>query len=607
MKWVSLIINTSQSNQSNLTKTFSSVLFILLFLNLQDDNRIAAMSKSRKLELRDLVKRTWNHGFDNYMTHAFPKDELRPISCQGLGPDKNQANHEINDVLGNFALTLIDSLDTFIVFQDLDSFSKATRQIIETVPNFDLDSRVQVFETTIRVLGGLLSGHLFASDHENHWGYRLDWYHDELLHLAKDLADRMMPAFTASRTGLPYARVNLRFGISKGETRETCTAGAGSLLLEFATLSRLTNIPTYEQVARKALYALWNRRSELDLFGNTIDVQTGAWSYGIASIGAGIDSYYEYLLKSYVLLQDDSYLKLWEAAYKSVMTYIRSSDGFWYRGVNMQTGSIASLTIDSLAAFFPGLQILAGDIEGAIQSHMVYANLWIRYSGLPEVFDTARREATSLGYPLRPEFIESNYFLYRATKDEFYLEMAELVIHDLVERTWVDCGLACIADLKTGALDDRMNSFVLSETLKYLYLTFDEDNPINHKDDPFVFTTEGHILFIPNATDLPKNQRSQMAIPRSTKSKSNEKICSVFKPSIQSSKYSSGLKLTIRGRTDFELAKMLTGRIEGNSNSSIGWFDYGITQAPVLDVRKTLQSLEYLLRMFHYNKDSRDI
>lgn len=109
--------------------------------------------------------------------------------------------------MGNFSLTLIDALDTFVVFHDPANFSKAIRNVISAVPTFDLDSRVQVFETTIRVLGGLLSGHLFASDPDNTWGHRLDWYNDELLHLAEDLANRMMPAFTASRTGIPYARV----------------------------------------------------------------------------------------------------------------------------------------------------------------------------------------------------------------------------------------------------------------------------------------------------------------------------------------------------------------------------------------------------------------
>lgn len=69
---------------------------------------------------------------------------------------------------------------------------------------------------------------------------------------------------------------------------------------------------------------------------------------------------------------------------------------------------------------------------------------------MPEVFDTSRREATVLGYPLRPEFAESNYFLYQATKDEYYLEMAERVLHDLVDRTWVKCGLAGIRDVETG-------------------------------------------------------------------------------------------------------------------------------------------------------------
>ncbi|KAG0150778.1 hypothetical protein CROQUDRAFT_37750 [Cronartium quercuum f. sp. fusiforme G11] len=579
----------------------------------------AVMSKSRKLELRNLVRETWDHGFNNYMKHGFPLDELLPITCQGIGPDyHNPKNHEVNDVLGNFSLTLIESLDSFVIFRDLPRFSQATRQIIDSVPNFDLDSHIQVFETTIRVLGGLLSGHLFASDPQNTWGHRLDWYEGELLHLAKDLADRMMPAFTASRTGIPYARINLKYGVAKGEAEETCTAGAGSLLLEFATLSRLTNIPTYEQSARKALYALWNRRSGIDLFGNTINLQSGAWSYGVASIGAGIDSFYEYLLKAHVLLQEDSYLKLWDVAYKAVKTHIRSSDGFWYRGVNMQTGSLASYSIDSLSAFFPGLQILGGDVEAAIQSHMVYANLWIRYSGLPEVFDTHLREATSLAYPLRPEFVESNYFLFQATKDEFYLEMAERVLHDIINRTWVPCGLAGIKNLETGerntncALADRMNSFVLSETLKYLYLTFDEDNPINRKDEPFIFTTEAHILFLPNVADLPKNKRSPltkpyvpptsetdsqltaepnstMTKPSITKPKPNPNTCSVFKPSITNPKYSSGLKLSIRGRTDFELAKMLTGLDlwpeRWQSNETVEWSAYGRSEVPALDVR----------------------
>ncbi|PLW45188.1 hypothetical protein PCANC_11314 [Puccinia coronata f. sp. avenae] len=563
---------------------------LLLLLSILCGQSHPRMTKERKLELRDLVKKTWYHGFDNYITHAFPDDELRPLSCKGMGQDReNPNNHEINDVLGDFSMTLIDTLDTLIALRDYENFSLAVQRIVEQIPNFDLDSKVQVFETTIRVLGGLLSGHLFAQDPGHLWGHPIQGYDNQLLFLAKDLADRILPAFHASATGIPYARVNLRYGVVDGEGTETCTAGAGSLLLEFATLSRLVGDPIYENVAKKAFYALWDRRSSINLLGNTIDIQTGLWSYGVSSIGAGIDSFYEYILKSHVLLADDSFLDIWDQAYKAVMTYMRSPDGFWYRGVNMQTGAVATTTIDSLAAFWPGLQVLAGDIEAAIQSHMTYANLWARYSGIPEVFDIHRKQATALGYPLRPEFIESNYFLYRATKDEYYLEVAERVLTDLVNRTWVDCGLASIANLITGKLEDRQHSFMLSETLKYLYLTFDEDNPINHADHPFVFTTEGHILYIPDTREFREpegyptgwEERESMESDgvvweegrrrnKQTRGSGSTppQTCPVFDPSHRTPKTSNPFALSITARTDFDYAKLITGSQDAFINSN---------------------------------------
>jgi mannosidase alpha-like ER degradation enhancer 1 len=143
----------------------------------------------------------------------------------------------------------------------------------------------------------------------------------------------------------------------------------------------------------------------------------------------------------------------------------------------VQTGQLASVLVDSLSAFFPGVQTLVGDLESAIKAHAVYAFQWKRYGGLPELFDIHKRQAVSLGmsfrrsqvlrslptdlapttagYPLRPEFIESNLYLYQATKDEFYLEVAEQVLHDINNRTRVDCGLAAILDLTTGALEDK--------------------------------------------------------------------------------------------------------------------------------------------------------
>ncbi|GAA96680.1 glycoside hydrolase family 47 protein [Mixia osmundae IAM 14324] len=452
-----------------------------------------AMSNERKRQLRELTRETFNHGMRHYMRVAYPQAELRPLSCQPLGPSPDPTD-EINDVVGHFPLTLIDALDTFVVFQDKAGFERAVKDVLRQLSSFDMDSKVQVFEVTIRVMGGLLSAHIFASDETR--GFAISGYKGELLSLAQDLGERLLPAFQYSLTGMPFARINLRHGISRTESTETCTAGAGSLLLEFATLSRLTDNPIYEQVARKAFFSLWAKRSALNLLGNTIDLQTGAWIYGIASVGAGIDSFMEYMIKAYVLLGDEEYWNVFAESYDAIQQHVKSSEGHWYRGVNMHSGKIAQTHIDSLGAFWPGTQVLAGDVESAIKGHLVYANIWARYSGLPETFSIQNREAVSAGYPLRPEFIESTLYLYRATGDPYYLFVGERFIEDFVNRTRVDCGLASLKNVKTGGHDDRMHSFVLSETLKYAYLLFDESNPVHKDESNAVWSTEGHYLAV---------------------------------------------------------------------------------------------------------------
>jgi mannosidase alpha-like ER degradation enhancer 2 len=65
--------------------------------------------------------------------------------------------------------------------------------------------------------------------------------------------------------GIPYGTVNLVWGVPIGETNITCTAGGGTFLIEFGTLSRLTGDPTYEHVALRALQSLWSKRSSINL------------------------------------------------------------------------------------------------------------------------------------------------------------------------------------------------------------------------------------------------------------------------------------------------------------------------------------------------------
>ncbi|GAA5873021.1 hypothetical protein JCM1840_007299 [Sporobolomyces johnsonii] len=546
-----------------LLRPLTRCLAALLLLLGAPDPSAAFYSSERKRELRELAHDTWRHAYGSYKRVAFPADELLPLSCAKQGHDRrNLDNSAVNDVMGDYALTLVDSLDTFAMLGDRQGFEQAVRETIEHV-QFDVDSRVQVFEVTIRMMGGLLAGHLLASPPSSSSnsstfsssirGFSLPWYRSELLHLAHDLGRRLLPAF-ATPTGIPFARIHLQRGLrskdGKGESGETCSAGAGSLLLEFITLSRLTGEPIFEQVARRAFFAVWNRRSEIGLIGNTVDARTGTWLHGVSSTGAGVDSFFEYAAKAYVLTGEDEYLRVWDEAYSALQRYVRAPDGFWYRGVNMHTGQLASVLVDSLSAFFPGVQTLIGDLEGAIKSHAVYAFQWKRFGGLPELFDTHRRGGAQMGYPLRPEFIESNMYLYMATKDDYYLSVAEQILHDLNNRTRVPCGMAAVLDLGTGQLEDKMPSFVTSETLKYLYLTFDEENPFLTDDSAFVFTTEGHPLEIPH----PPRKRSLLSPP----SAEPPPVCMAHDP-LEDERYHHYLSLSVDRRTDWEHARWLAG------------------------------------------------
>ncbi|EMC99768.1 glycoside hydrolase family 47 protein [Baudoinia panamericana UAMH 10762] len=527
--------------------------------------------------LRDDAKHLFWHGFDNYMNHAFPEDELKPISCQPQTRNRDDPTDiGLNDVLGNYSVTLIDSLSTLAILasddnpkharQALTGFQNGVRALVELYGDgteggrcgkracgFDLDSKVQVFETTIRGVGGLLSAHLFAIGELPITGYTPAWttdkhgnatipwpagfrYSNQLLALAHDLASRLLPAFTTP-TGLPYPRVNLRHGIpfyrdaEEGVCRldgtssnprditETCSAGAGSLVLEFSTLSRLTGDTRFEHLAKTAFWAVWNRRSAVGLIGGGIDAESGQWTMPpLAGIGAGIDSFFEYALKSSILLSGlpfdtnntalhgpSSFLQAWTEAHSSIKRHVYRSSGIekhpYYAPTDLLTGAPRYTWIDNLSAYYPGLLVLAGELEEAIESHLLYAALWTRYSALPErwMAHNSFIDPSFKHWAGRPEFIESTYYLYQATRDPWYLHVGEMALRDIRRRCWTKCGWADLGDVTSGEQRDRMESFFLGETAKYLYLLFTPGHPLNRGDRPVVFTTEGHPLVIPDA------------------------------------------------------------------------------------------------------------
>ncbi|KAK6390165.1 hypothetical protein LTR65_005765 [Meristemomyces frigidus] len=554
--------------------------------------------------LRDDTRNLFYHGYNNYMAHAFPEDELKPISCKPQTRNRdNPADIGLNDVLGNYSVTLVDSLSTLAILASdedtghaghaLKEFQAGVKALVDLYGDgtekgrcgsracgFDLDSKVQVFETNIRGVGGLLSAHLFAAGdlpirgytpvwEEDGFGNRAtDWrdgfvYDGQLLRLAHDLASRLLPAFNTP-TGLPYPRVNLRHGIpfyrdalegfcrvdgtssDPREITETCSAGAGSLVLEFTTLSRLTGDPRFEALAKRAFWAVWERRSAIGLIGGGIDAESGQWTIPpLAGIGAGIDSFYEYALKSHILLSGlpynatptsttttttnnnnnnapadpnspDAFLHAWQTSHAAIRRHISrrstSTSGFvqhhpYYGQADLVTGAPRYSWIDNLSAYYPGLLALAGEVAEAAEAHLVYAALWTRYSALPERWNVGANGISNPAFAEiephfrhwagRPEFIESTYYLYQATQDPWYLHTGEMTLRDIRRRCWTPCGWADLGDVVSGAQRDRMESFFLGETAKYLYLLFSKGHPLNGGDGAVVFTTEGHPLVVP--------------------------------------------------------------------------------------------------------------
>ncbi|EYU42528.1 hypothetical protein ABFS82_09G026200 [Erythranthe guttata] len=445
----------------------------------------------KKKRMSDKVRKMFYHAYDNYMMYAFPHDELKPLTktyTNSLSELGNLKLEHLPQEYNGTALTLIESLSSLVIMGNETEFEKSVLWLSENL-TFDVDARINLFECNIRVLGGLVSAHILATDSTNRFTKKGS-YRNQLLVLAEELGNRFLPAFDTP-TGLPYAWVNLKYGVMEKETTETSTSGCGSLILEMGALSHLTGDPKFESAALRALRKLWSMRSSLNLLGTTLDVQTGEWIEYSSGIGAGVDSFYEYLLKAHLLFGREEFWRMFQSAYLAVQKYFRH--GPWYHEADMRTGRATYWQLTSLQAFWPGLQVLAGDIAAANSSHREFFYVWQQFGVLPEryLLDHQMLHPTEKYYPLRPELAESTFYLYQATKDPWYLEVGESIVDSLNLHTRVEAGFASIRDVTTMELEDHQHSFFLAETCKYLYLLFDDSFLVNTN---YVFTTEGHPL-----------------------------------------------------------------------------------------------------------------
>lgn len=437
----------------------AALILLAASLGAAQQHRIAEADRLAR-EVREEFLHAWN----GYKTYAWGTDGLLPLSKKGYVTYG-----------GPLLLTPVDAFDTMLLM-GLTAEAEETKRLILSSLTFDQDISVKNFEIVIRVLGGLLTAHQMTGE-------------PRFLSLAEDLGRRLLPVFD-SPTGLPYVNVNLRTGAV--ERTHTNPAETGTLLIEFGTLSKLTGNDVYYKKAKRALTETFRRRSAIGLAGESFDARTGKWIGTDSHVGGMIDSYYEYLYKCWKLFGDEDCKRMWEESIAAVNRYCADTvrGMFWYARVDMNTGRRRHRVFGGLEAFMPGLLALSGDTARAAALQRSCEAMWNRYGVEPEMYDYAADSVRYGRYPLRPEIIESAYYLYRITGDTAYQHMGASFFRALRRHCRTEAGYAELADVVTKRQHDMMESFFLAETMKYCYLLFADPSLIDLRS--VVFNTEAH-------------------------------------------------------------------------------------------------------------------
>jgi mannosidase alpha-like ER degradation enhancer 1/mannosidase alpha-like ER degradation enhancer 2 len=407
------------------------------------------------------TQRTW----DAYKKYAWGHDVLKPLS-------KSYQDWYAEPLY----ISPIDAYSTLFLMGLKDEAREIENYVVDSL-DFNKNIDAKIFEVNIRILGGLLCMYELSEN-------------EKVLEKARDFADRMMPAFQ-TQTGIPKFWVNLASGVTRGDTVNV--AEAATYTMEMGILSYYTKDPKYYQAGKKATLAIFERRSEIGLIGDVIDVQTGEWVSTQSHICAGVDSYYEYLYKSYLLFGDVELGKIWDESIKDVNRYLpeKIEDKLWYGRVDMNTGLHVSSVVTLYDAFYPAIMALSGNTDLAIDFQNSWDWLWTQYGLEPMVYDYKKGTPNYPVYDLNPEIVESAYYLYSITGDSVFLDMNKKYWKNILEFCKTDVAFTSVQNVESMEKKDYMPTFFLAETLKYFYLTFSHgQNNFNLND--YVFNTEAH-------------------------------------------------------------------------------------------------------------------
>uniref|UniRef100_A0A182J968 alpha-1,2-Mannosidase n=1 Tax=Anopheles atroparvus TaxID=41427 RepID=A0A182J968_ANOAO len=467
--------------------------------NVLEENRRAPFAGAKDFKgptndrQRAVVEATL-HSWKGYKEYAWGHDNLKPIS---MG---------YSDWFG-LGLTLIDSLDTLYIMDLQDEFDEA-RAWVDKYLKFDVNREVNLFEITIRVVGGLLSAYHLSGDRM-------------FLDKAIDLGNRLLPSFD-SPSGIPFSDVNIGSLTAHAPkwSPDSSTSEVTTIQLEFRDLSRASENPIFENVAAKVNLKVHELDKNEGLVPIFINANTGHFrNFATVSLGARADSYYEYLLKQWLQTgkkNDDYLIEDYQQSIRGVLNQLvrtTPNEKHVYVG-ELINGKDFKPKMDHLTCYLPGT-LLLGYKNGMPKTHLRLAT-----DLLETCYQTYMKQPTQLAPEisyfnvngesetdiyvktndahnlLRPEFIESLYYFYAITGNRTYQDMGWTIFEAFNRYTKVKNGYTSIGNVKNPLNTrprDMMESFWLGETLKYFYLLFSDDR--NEIDlDKYVFNSEAHPL-----------------------------------------------------------------------------------------------------------------
>jgi mannosyl-oligosaccharide alpha-1,2-mannosidase len=447
-------------------------------------------------EKQKAIVEAFRYAWKAYKKDAWGMDELKPLSHTG-------------STWFDLGLTLVDSLDTMWLMGLTDEFNEARDWVANTMV-IAKDRDVNVFETTIRILGGLLSAYHLSTDYV-------------FLEKAVDLGDRLMNAFSSS-SHVPFSDVNLLTLKSHSPKwgPDSSVSEVTTLQLEFRDLTQLTGNKRYQDTVDKTMEAIQTQTRHHNLVPQFINAQSGRLKSGVLTLGSRADSYYEYLLKQWIQSgkTEDKFLNWYKESVDGIKEVLLShSEPNKLAFIGEMKRDTFTPKMDHLVCFFGGVLAL-GAHNGLPSSHMDLAKdltytCWKMYENMPtglspEIVyfnNNPERQKDFTVKPndrhnlLRPETLESLFILYRLTKDEQYREWGWQIFQSFETYTKVPTGgyssINNVQSTSNVVFKDKMESFFLGETLKYLFLLFCDDDSILSLDE-WVFNTEAHPLPIWN-------------------------------------------------------------------------------------------------------------